>query len=147
MLWRHMTIYCLKIQWKEWRSMMLRLMNAWCWGLWTYDEFILINMGKACFWSKAQNDHITNNMCKSFNQWLKKFRSKSILGLFENMRIKLMSRLQKKYAKRYTWEDILTPFVKTKLDKMYEYQDSISWYRQATKSFKCLKPLENLLLI
>ena len=45
------------------------------------------------FYSEAQSEHITNNMYESFNQWVGKFRSKPILGLFDNMWLKLMSRL------------------------------------------------------
>ena len=45
------------------------------------------------FCSEARSDHITNNICESFNQWMEKFKSKLILGLLENMRMKLSSRL------------------------------------------------------
>ena len=49
-----------------------------------------------------------------------KFRSKPILGLLENMWLKLMSRLQKRYAKRCTWEGRLTPYARSRLDKIVQ---------------------------
>ena len=57
----------------------------------------LLTWARHSFYPKAHSDHITNTICESFNQWVGKFRSKHILGLLENMQLKLMSRLQKRY--------------------------------------------------
>ncbi|XP_043705313.1 uncharacterized protein LOC122655156 [Telopea speciosissima] len=64
---------------------------------------------------KAKSDHITNNMTESFNHWVGSLRSKPILNLIDEIRIKVMSRLHKIYEKVCTMEGMVTPNVRKKL--------------------------------
>ncbi|XP_043721259.1 uncharacterized protein LOC122668792 [Telopea speciosissima] len=102
---------------------------------------------------KAESDHITNNMTESFNQWVGSYRSKSILTLVDQTRLKLMGRFQKRYAKGCSNEDVLTPRMKKRLDMLqkdvryyhavyagadeYEVQDGLNSYVVNLKNKSC----------
>jgi hypothetical protein len=43
---------------------------------------------------KVKIDHVTNNLTKSFNGWLREWRNKPILTLLDYLRRKMMKRLQ-----------------------------------------------------
>lgn len=91
------------------------------------------------FYPEARSDHITNNMCESFNQWVGKFRSKPILGLLENMRLKMMSRLQKRYAKGCTWEGRITPYARSRLDKTIQTSRTCKLIPASKQEFQVLE--------
>ncbi|XP_043720975.1 uncharacterized protein LOC122668481 [Telopea speciosissima] len=65
-----------------------------------------------------KSNHITNNMTESFNQWIGVLRSKPILTLIDQVRLKLMGRLQKRYEKSCNYQDILNPRIEEKLNKL-----------------------------
>ncbi|XP_043693102.1 uncharacterized protein LOC122643554 [Telopea speciosissima] len=101
----------------------------------------------------AKSDHITNNMTESFNQWIGSYRSKSILTLVDQIRLKLMGRFQKRYVKGCSNEDVLTPRMRQKLDILqkdvrqchpiyaradeYEVQDGLNSYVVNLKNKTC----------
>ncbi|XP_028074716.1 uncharacterized protein LOC114277095 [Camellia sinensis] len=71
------------------------------------------------FDSRIRNDHITNNMTKSFNNWLGISRSKLILTMLETIRCKLMGKFQMRYQKALQWQSNITLNIKKKLDKTF----------------------------
>lgn len=83
-----------------------------------------------------QSDPIINNICELFKQWVGNFRSKPILELLKNMRLKLMSRLQKRYAKGCSWEGKLTLHARFGLDKTIQ-ASKVYKLIIASKSSKC----------
>ena len=80
------------------------------WARHTFDEYV-------------KSDHITNNMCESFNNWIGLHRHKPILTLLEGIRCKLMVRFQKRYHKGCAWEGLVTKNIKIQLKKVV--QDSM----------------------
>ncbi|KAL7209671.1 hypothetical protein ACSBR1_031265 [Camellia fascicularis] len=64
-----------------------------------------------------RNDHITNNMTESFNNWLGISRSKPILTMLETIRCKLIGKFQMRYQKALQWQSNVTLNIKKKLDK------------------------------
>ncbi|XP_058182429.1 uncharacterized protein LOC131300547 [Rhododendron vialii] len=69
------------------------------------------------FDDRVKNDHITNNLTESFNSWLGQLRHKPALSLLEGIRTKVMSRIQKRYAKGMTWTGSVGSHVKKRLAK------------------------------
>ncbi|KAF8408354.1 hypothetical protein HHK36_007503 [Tetracentron sinense] len=65
---------------------------------------------------KVRSDHVTNNMTESFNQWIGDLRDKPILTLVDSIRVKLMDRIQCRYEKACSWESLVTPKIKRKMD-------------------------------
>ncbi|KAF8405851.1 hypothetical protein HHK36_007928 [Tetracentron sinense] len=65
---------------------------------------------------KVRSDHVTNNMTESFNQWVGDLRGKPILILVDSIRVKLMGRIQCRYEKACSWESLVTPKIKRKMD-------------------------------
>ena len=49
--------------------------------------------------SSAKSDHITNNMTKSFNNWVGDLRGKPILTMIDTLRARIMNRLPKRYSR------------------------------------------------
>ncbi|KAL7259017.1 hypothetical protein ACSBR1_005010 [Camellia fascicularis] len=73
------------------------------------------------FHGTIRNDHITNNMIESFNNWLGISRSKPILTMLKTIRCKLMGKFQMRYQKALQWQSNVTLNIKKKLDKtLYE---------------------------
>ncbi|XP_043697286.1 uncharacterized protein LOC122648089 [Telopea speciosissima] len=59
----------------------------------------------------CKSDHITNKMIESFNNWIGDVRSKPILSLIDEIRVKLMRRFYKRYSHAMKQEGIVTPSV------------------------------------
>ncbi|KAA8525779.1 hypothetical protein F0562_007634 [Nyssa sinensis] len=64
-----------------------------------------------------KNDHITNNLTKSFNNWVGNLRGKPIFTMLDGLRSKLMSRIRLRYEVGTTWEGAVTANVKKRLNK------------------------------
>ncbi|XP_028098382.1 uncharacterized protein LOC114298077 [Camellia sinensis] len=64
------------------------------------------------FDGRIRSDHITNNMTKSFNDWLENLRSHPILTMLEGIRCKLMGKFQMRYQKAMQWKSNVTLNVK-----------------------------------
>ncbi|KAL7219522.1 hypothetical protein ACSBR2_012558 [Camellia fascicularis] len=85
------------------------------WNQRAYDEAM------HAFDGKIRNDHITNNMIESFNNWLGISRSKPILTMLETIRCKLIGKFQMRYQKALQWQSSVTLNIHKKLDKaLYE---------------------------
>ena len=82
---------------------------------WLMDKPVHL-WAKHAFGIDVKNDHVTNNMAKSFNQWICNIKGKPILTLLENIKIKLTKRFHDRYVKGCTWETIITPKIRKKLD-------------------------------
>ncbi|XP_043705497.1 uncharacterized protein LOC122655361 [Telopea speciosissima] len=82
---------------------------------WLMKTFVCM-WARLAFNHRAKSDHITNNMIESFNQWVGPLRGKPILTLVDQIRLKLMGRFQKRYAKGCTYEHVLTPRMQKTLD-------------------------------
>ena len=54
-------------------------------------------MIKASFDLRAKSPHITNNVGKSFNNWIGKLRDKPIVQLVDGLTCKMIESFQKKY--------------------------------------------------
>ncbi|XP_043699860.1 uncharacterized protein LOC122650515 [Telopea speciosissima] len=67
---------------------------------------------------RAKSDHITNNMTESFNQWIAPIRSKPILTVIDQIRLKLMCRLHKRLVNGCNFPDVLTPRSSSKLESL-----------------------------
>ncbi|KAJ4974525.1 hypothetical protein NE237_007699 [Protea cynaroides] len=65
---------------------------------------------------RAKSDHITNDMTKSFSQWIDYLKGKPILTLIDSIRVKLMSRLHRRFEKGCSYKGKLTPRMKKKLE-------------------------------
>jgi hypothetical protein len=57
--------------------------------------------------------NVTNNMSKSFNHWVDKYRSMSIVMLLEKIRLKLINR----FAQVASWKTKINPYERKVLDK------------------------------
>ena len=55
-------------------------------------------------------------MAESFNQWIGTVRGKPVLTLLENIRIKLMKKFYDRYVQGCTWDTVITPKIRKKLD-------------------------------
>ncbi|KAL0427393.1 UNVERIFIED_CONTAM: hypothetical protein Slati_2914100 [Sesamum latifolium] len=69
---------------------------------------------------RLKNDHVTNNLSKSFNHWVGEHRSKPILTLVDGLMAKLMCRLQKRKMKGIKWSGILVPNAVKELNNIKE---------------------------
>ena len=52
---------------------------------------------KHAFDKATKSPHITNNACKSFNEWINKFRDKPITTLVDGLRTKIMTSFYRKF--------------------------------------------------
>ncbi|KAH7847186.1 hypothetical protein Vadar_023010 [Vaccinium darrowii] len=68
------------------------------------------------FDSRVKSEHVTNNMVESFNNWVGNCRGKPVLTLIENIRTKLMGKLHKRYEMGSTWQSLVTPKTRKRLD-------------------------------
>uniref|UniRef100_A0A5B7ARQ4 SWIM-type domain-containing protein n=1 Tax=Davidia involucrata TaxID=16924 RepID=A0A5B7ARQ4_DAVIN len=80
----------------------------------------IASWSRHAFDPRLKNDHVTNNLTESFNNWILNLRCKPILTMLEGIRSKLMSRIRQRYEKGQTWEGIVTPNMKKKLSKIVE---------------------------
>ncbi|XP_043721082.1 uncharacterized protein LOC122668609 [Telopea speciosissima] len=69
---------------------------------------------------RAKSDHITNNCTESFNHWVGPLRSKPILTLVDDLRVKMMKRLHKRYESGLTSFTRLTPTICEKLEAVWK---------------------------
>lgn len=67
---------------------------------------------------RGKSEHITNNMTESFNQWITMVRNKPILTIVDQIRVKLMCRLQRRYEKGCSYNGKVPPNVKKRLDRI-----------------------------
>ncbi|KAJ1424167.1 Zinc finger, SWIM-type [Sesbania bispinosa] len=65
---------------------------------------------------ECKSDHVTNNVCESFNSWLGDDRKKTILSMLESITCRLMGRFQRRYEKGCGFENIITPKIRKMLD-------------------------------
>ncbi|KAG5544464.1 hypothetical protein RHGRI_017027 [Rhododendron griersonianum] len=70
------------------------------------------------FDSRVRSDHITNNLVESFNNWVGNLRGKPVLTLIDNIRSKLMGKLHKRYEIASTWQSLVTPMIRKRLDEV-----------------------------
>ncbi|KAJ1401847.1 Zinc finger, SWIM-type [Sesbania bispinosa] len=61
---------------------------------------------------ECKSDHVTNNVCESFNSWVGDDRKKTILPMLESITCRLMSRFQRRYEKGCGLENITTPKIR-----------------------------------
>ncbi|CAL5403478.1 unnamed protein product [Camellia sinensis] len=81
------------------------------------------------FDGRIRSDHITNNMTKSFNNWLGNLRSQPILTMLEGIRCKLMGKFQMRYQKAMQWKSNVTLNVKKQLEV------TLKWSRTCTVEY------------
>ncbi|XP_028093387.1 uncharacterized protein LOC114293509 isoform X2 [Camellia sinensis] len=67
---------------------------------------------------RVKSDHITSNMVESFNNWIRNIRGKPVIIILESIRTKLMGKLHKRFEKAATWENLVTPTIRKKLDEL-----------------------------
>ncbi|KAL0449491.1 UNVERIFIED_CONTAM: hypothetical protein Slati_1505500 [Sesamum latifolium] len=72
------------------------------------------------FDERLKNDHVTNNISESFNNWVGDLRSKPVLTLVDGLRTKLMCRLQKRKLKGLKMSGDLVPNIVKELNKIKE---------------------------
>ncbi|XP_028086309.1 uncharacterized protein LOC114287232 [Camellia sinensis] len=65
---------------------------------------------------RVKSEHVTSNMVESFNNWIGTVRGKPILTLLENIRLKLMNKLHKRFEEAASWQSLVTPNIKKKLE-------------------------------
>ncbi|KAA8524279.1 hypothetical protein F0562_010702 [Nyssa sinensis] len=70
------------------------------------------------FDTRLKNDHATNNLTESFNNWVGSLRGKPILIMLEDVRSKIMYRIRKRFEKGCSWEGIVIENIKKKLVKI-----------------------------
>ncbi|KAK9271492.1 hypothetical protein L1049_001851 [Liquidambar formosana] len=81
-------------------------------------EIPVTQWSRHAFDPRVKNDSLTNNMSKSFNQWVGELRSKPMLTMIDTIRCRLMSRTHKRYQKRSGWTNEITPAIMGKLDSV-----------------------------
>ncbi|KAI8542829.1 hypothetical protein RHMOL_Rhmol08G0169900 [Rhododendron molle] len=69
---------------------------------------------------RVRSDHITNNLVESFNIWVGNLRGKPVLTLIDNIRSKLMGKLHKRYEIASTWQSLVTPMIRKRLDEVVD---------------------------
>lgn len=67
---------------------------------------------------RVKNDHTISNMVKLFNNWIGNVRGKLVITILESIRTKLMGKLHKRLEKATTWENLVTPTIRKKLDEV-----------------------------
>lgn len=65
-----------------------------------------------------KSEHVTSNMVESFNNWIGNVRGKPILTLLENIRLKLMNKLHKRFEEAASWQSLVTPNITKKLEEV-----------------------------
>ncbi|KAL0401741.1 UNVERIFIED_CONTAM: hypothetical protein Slati_4204000 [Sesamum latifolium] len=88
-----------------------------------YDWLLKIHAemwSRHAFDERLKNDHVTNNISKSFNHWVGDLRSKPVLTLVDGLRTKLMCRLQQRKLKGLKISGDLVPNVVKELNKIKE---------------------------
>ena len=73
------------------------------------DEKPKSQWARHAFDQRSVSPHITNNMTESFNSWVDDLRGKTILTLVEQVRLKLMEKLNERYTNGCNWETKVTP--------------------------------------
>ncbi|GAA0174249.1 hypothetical protein LIER_27684 [Lithospermum erythrorhizon] len=66
------------------------------------------------------SDHVTNNMCESFNAYLANPRKQPILTLLEFIRKKITKRFCTRYKKACNWSSPLPPKVMKRINQRYQ---------------------------
>ncbi|KAH7571316.1 hypothetical protein JRO89_XS04G0021200 [Xanthoceras sorbifolium] len=72
----------------------------------------------------AFNKHVksghTTNVIEAFNSWVNKYRNLPALLLLENIRCKIMKRINTKFSAAQKWTSNLTPMVNSKIAERLE---------------------------
>ncbi|KAK4416848.1 hypothetical protein Salat_2510300 [Sesamum alatum] len=58
---------------------------------------------------RLKNDHVTNNISESFNNWVGELQGRPVLTLLDGLRAKLMSCLQTRREKALKWSNSIAP--------------------------------------
>ncbi|XP_057423577.1 uncharacterized protein LOC130717381 [Lotus japonicus] len=61
---------------------------------------------------KCKSDHVTNNICETFNSWLGDDTEKTILSMIESITCRLMGRFQRRYERGRGFQNIITPKIR-----------------------------------
>ncbi|WMV29821.1 hypothetical protein MTR67_023206 [Solanum verrucosum] len=69
------------------------------------------NWCRAYFDTVCKNHSCENNFTESFNKWILEARAKPIIKMLENIRIKIMNRLQKLEEEGKNWKGDFSPYV------------------------------------
>ncbi|XP_043710503.1 uncharacterized protein LOC122659461 [Telopea speciosissima] len=85
---------------------------------------------------RIKSDHVTNNMTESFNQWIGQSRSKPILTLIDEIRLRLMGRLHKRYEMGVSFVGRVTPQMKKRLDIVQSESRFCTVYPASTNQFE-----------
>ncbi|XP_012844641.1 PREDICTED: uncharacterized protein LOC105964686 [Erythranthe guttata] len=86
--------------------------NAYKWLLAIPSE----QWSRYAFDKRLKNDHVTNNISESFNNWIEEFRPMPFLSLLDGLRCKLMKRLTNRAAKGQKSTHELMPTVVERLN-------------------------------
>ncbi|CAL5421078.1 unnamed protein product [Camellia sinensis] len=82
------------------------------------SKFLVEIWARHTFDHRVKSEHVTSNMVKSFNNWIGNVRGKPILTLLENIILKLMNKLHKRFEEAASWQSLVTPNIKKKLEKV-----------------------------
>ncbi|XP_043714856.1 uncharacterized protein LOC122663231 [Telopea speciosissima] len=85
---------------------------------------------------RIKSDHVANNMTESFNQWIGQSRSKPILTLIDEIRLRLMGRLHKRDEMGVSFVDRVTPQMKKRLDIVQSESRFCIVYPASTNQFE-----------
>ncbi|XP_028107005.1 uncharacterized protein LOC114306047 [Camellia sinensis] len=82
------------------------------------SKFLVKIWARHTFDHRVKSEHVTSNMVESFNNWIGNVRGKPILTLLENIKLKLMNKLHKRFEEATSWQSLVTPNIKKKLDEV-----------------------------
>ncbi|XP_059670804.1 uncharacterized protein LOC132316326 [Cornus florida] len=72
------------------------------------------------FDENVKNDHVTNNLSESFKNWVGAQRNNTILNMLEWFRMQLMGMIQKRYEVACSWQTVVTPNIRKRLNQLIE---------------------------
>ncbi|KAL0346023.1 UNVERIFIED_CONTAM: hypothetical protein Sradi_4433600 [Sesamum radiatum] len=90
---------------------------------------------------RLKNDHVTNNLSESFNNWVGDLRSKPVLSLLDGLRAKIMSRLHKRFQKGCTMQsEVVTNVLNKHTVKLYILSLILHWPEMELEPANLLPP-------
>ena len=86
--------------------------------------------------TQTKFDYVENNMCETFNAWILVARHKSIITMLNEIRIKLMQRIQVIRDFANIWICDIAPIIMTRLENYKEHLTACDIFWNGDVGFK-----------
>ena len=102
-------------------------------------QILVTCLAKHCFHTQTQCSHVIKNITESFNNWISNFKGMPIVSMLEEIKMKIMILIHKRYELGNTWHDKLPLLVRRRVIDVKVESRALSVIFRTTNHLKSWK--------